>query len=273
MRLTLAAGQYFGTMLQRCERGRFTLSESIYPGLLEIPRHAHKRAYCCLLLEGAYTEDFDSSHRACTRSTIVFHPSGEVHAEHFAPAGGRLFRIEPTDECLEQIRNYCDVLDRPATFHGGALAHLAGRLYREFKRQDEFAPLAVEGLAFELLAESSRRCKCSESGKAPSWLMRTRDLLHSRCAQPFDLERISRDAGVHPVHLIRSFRRHFGTTPADYVRMLRVERSRQLLTRSMAPLAEIAVAVGFADQSHFTRTFRRVMGITPAAYREETRSG
>jgi AraC family transcriptional regulator len=149
---------------------------------------------------------------------------------------------------------------------------LAGRLYREFKQQDQFATLAIEGLAFEFLAESSRRATCPASGSPPAWLLRVRDLLQSCCTEPFELEKIARDAGVHPVHLIRSFRRHFGTTPADYARTLRVERSRQLLVHSKSPLAEIAVSVGFADQSHFTRTFRRFMGVTPAVYRRETRS-
>jgi AraC family transcriptional regulator len=101
-------------------------------------------------------------------------------------------------------------------------------------------------------------------------LLRTRDSLHSRCAEPFDLQKMARDAGIHPVHLVRSFRRHFGTTPADYARQLRVERSCELLTRSKMPLAEIALSAGFGDQSHFTRTFRRFMGVTPAVYRRET---
>jgi AraC family transcriptional regulator len=271
MNFTLSAGRYFGTMLRKCEQRHFTLTESAYPGLLRIPRHAHERAYCCLLVDGAYTEDFGSRCRTCRPSTILVHPSGEVHAEHFAPSGGRLFRIEPTDDCLEHIRSYSSVLDRPATFHGGALAHLAGRLYREFSRPDEFALLAMEGLAFELLAESARRAGRASAGEPPRWLARVRELLHARRAEPFDLQSIADAGGVHPVHLIRSFRRYLGVTPADYVRRLRVEQACRMLVQSRMPLIEIALEVGFADQSHFTRTFRRVMGVTPAVYRAAAR--
>jgi AraC family transcriptional regulator len=269
MKFTLGAGQYFGRMLQKAAYRRFTLSESVYPRRLEIPRHAHERPYCCLLLEGAYREDFGSSRRTCARSTLVVHPSGEVHAEHFGPAGGRLFRIEPTDDCLEHIRSDTNVLDQPAAFQGGALADLAGRLYREFRRPDPFASLAIEGLAFELLAESARRADKPSPGKPPSWLVRTRELLDAGSSDSFDLESIARAGGVHPVHLIRSFRRYFGTTPADYVRRRRVERACRMLTRTNMPLVEIALAAGFADQSHFTRTFRRVTGVTPGIYRSK----
>jgi len=51
-----------------------------------------------------------------------------------------------------------------------------------------------------------------------------------------------------------------------------VLRACQELTAGDAPLAEVALRAGFADQSHFTREFRRHVGVTPAAFRRSARS-
>jgi AraC family transcriptional regulator len=72
---------------------------------------------------------------------------------------------------------------------------------------------------------------------------------------------------VHPVHLAREFRRAFGCTPAEYVRHRRVELAALLARTTSRPLAEIAAACGFVDQSHLTRAFARRFATSPAAYR------
>jgi len=49
--------------------------------------------------------------------------------------------------------------------------------------------------------------------------------------------------------------------------MRRLERAREMMCDARAPLAEIAVAAGFADQAHFTRQFRKAFGFTPGLWR------
>ena len=48
----------------------------------------------------------------------------------------------------------------------------------------------------------------------------------------------------------------------------RLAKSRELLARTDLSLSEVAFAVGFADQSHFTRRFRRVVGVSPGQFRK-----
>jgi len=69
--------------------------------------------------------------------------------------------------------------------------------------------------------------------------------------------------GVHPAHLMRSFRQHYRATIGGYVRKLRVDYACHLLSTSNASPAQVAYAVGFADQSHLHRTFKDFMGMTP----------
>jgi len=72
---------------------------------------------------------------------------------------------------------------------------------------------------------------------------------------------------VHPAHLARAFRAHFRMSMGPYVRRLRLDWAAGELARSDLPLAAVALAAGFADQSHFTRTFKRYLGVTPNVYR------
>jgi AraC family transcriptional regulator len=107
----------------------------------------------------------------------------------------------------------------------------------------------------------------STGRRFPKWLERVRDILEQRFAEPFKLSEMAAEAGVHPVHLAREFRKHYGTSVGEYLRKVRIEYACRELMDSNAAVANIAFAAGFADQSHFSRTFKRFCGTTPARYR------
>ncbi|MEH3148056.1 MAG: AraC family transcriptional regulator [Methylobacterium frigidaeris] len=65
------------------------------------------------------------------------------------------------------------------------------------------------------------------------------------------------------------FKASFGVPPHRYVVERRIARARDLLAGGRESLAGIALACGFASQSHFTRSFRQATGVTPAAWRRE----
>ena len=56
-------------------------------------------------------------------------------------------------------------------------------------------------------------------------------------------------------------------TVGDYIRKARINYARRRMLESNEPLVEIALAAGFADQTHFTRSFKRVTGMTPTEFR------
>lgn len=75
-------------------------------------------------------------------------------------------------------------------------------------------------------------------------------------------------AGLSSTHFNRRFQQLLRMTPMQYLRTIRVQAAQKLLTTSSRELADIALDVGFTDQSHFTKRFREATGITPAAYRK-----
>ena len=104
-------------------------------------------------------------------------------------------------------------------------------------------------------------------GAPPRWLGVARELLRERCGEEVTVGEVARACGVHPVHLARAFRRHFGASPGAYLRRCRLERAAARLRDARESLGEVALRSGFADQSHLTTAFRRAHGVTPAEYR------
>ncbi|WP_010188022.1 helix-turn-helix domain-containing protein [Sphingomonas sp. PAMC 26605] len=76
-------------------------------------------------------------------------------------------------------------------------------------------------------------------------------------------------AGLSRFHFSRLFRKYIGMTPALYVERSRIDRAKAMIRVGQLPLADIAYAVGFADQSHFARRFRHHEGCTPSDYMRE----
>jgi AraC family transcriptional regulator len=81
------------------------------------------------------------------------------------------------------------------------------------------------------------------------------------------LAEIAAEARLSPFHFCRSFKATTGLTPAQWLLHKRVQRAVELLRDTDLPLAEIALEVGYANQSAFTAAFSRVMKIAPGAFR------
>jgi AraC-like DNA-binding protein len=87
------------------------------------------------------------------------------------------------------------------------------------------------------------------------------------------LAEIARAACVTPEHLIRLFKRATGRTPAETVRLARLERAAVLLARTNYGVAEVARLCGFESPFHFSRLFRRAYGQSPTEMRRAVAAG
>jgi AraC family transcriptional regulator len=147
---------------------------------------------------------------------------------------------------------------------------LGTRLRRELAEGDSVSPLIVESIVLNALASAARQ-ETPRRLRQPPWLLRVKELLHDRAIEAPRLSEIAAAVGVHPGHLSREFRRFFGVVPGEYVRQLRIDLAARKLVESDAPIAEIALATGFADQAHFARVFRRATGHSPREHRQRSR--
>lgn len=260
------------TIVKKCDIAGFTLTETLYPPSLHLPKHAHERASFSLILRGGFHELYGTKDRVCERSMVVFLPSNETHSDRFHPTGCHGFHFELAPQWLARISPCLTVLQRSVDFRGGVLNNLAVKLYSEFREIDVVTPLAVEGLVFEIIAELARRSLHRVAdGRRP--VAEARDFLHAHFREEISLAQVADKIGLHPVYLARAFRKHYQCSVGEYVRRLRIEFAGHELSISDAPLAQVAQNAGFFDQSHFSRIFKLATGMTPAAYRKLLRAG
>jgi AraC-like DNA-binding protein len=76
---------------------------------------------------------------------------------------------------------------------------------------------------------------------------------------------------MHPGSVSRGFRQQFGLTPAGFRCAARAQHAVRAVAGSQAPLAEIALDAGFADQAHMGNAVRRLTGLSPTALRRRSR--
>jgi AraC family transcriptional regulator len=220
-----------------------------------------------VLLRGRYREASGRLAVDYAPGTLVFHPAGFEHQDEIGPGGGTFLLVEYADVCLQDLR-----AERPrGSGQPGRrpCLVLALDLLREHRQGS--AQVAIEAAALELLAACVAAPSRPEASR-PWWLARVEERLREECAAPPSLAALASDAGVHPVHVARVFRRHHGESIGDHVRRLKVLRAFEQLPDRRRGLAEIAQDAGFTDQSHLTRVFRRVAGRPPGAVRRLLRA-
>src|SRR5438876_5996535 len=98
-------------------------------------------------------------------------------------------------------------------------------------------------------------------------LLRARDLVDARYAEPLVVDDLARAAGLSRAHFSREFRRHFGEPPHAYLLSRRLERAAALLRTTDRSVAAICFDVGLSSVGSFTSSFSRAFGVSPTRYR------
>ncbi|MDG3439490.1 helix-turn-helix transcriptional regulator [Nitrospirillum amazonense] len=157
------------------------------------------------------------------------------------------------------------------------LVHMGEMLSLELGRAPHPAQdLLIESLSVALSVHLVRGYSADVHESAPPAAMlssaamrRAFAYVEDRGMEKISLAELAEAAGVNRFHLVKIFKKEVGMSPMRYLERLRIERAKELIRAAELPLADIAYAVGFSDQSHFTRRFRHHVGCTPAAYARE----
>ena len=92
------------------------------------------------------------------------------------------------------------------------------------------------------------------------------DFINAHLDQDLRLTEIAALAQISPYHFLRLFKKSMGITPHQYILQSRIDKAKNLLQSSDLSIADIAVRVGFCDQSHLTRCFKRILRVTPKQF-------
>ena len=261
----LPGGSFYGSIASKRAIGGAIFTELQHSQARRLPAHSHELPFFCLFFGGDYAEKYFHRDVQFRPFSFSFRPAGNLHQDEIGPRGARMFGIEVESAWQRRLDSCSGNLGVAYDFEGGELVWLGLKLYSETRTSLDRRDLQVESLVSELLGLVA--CKPERCTAAPFWMRRIKEKLNVEFRERITVDDLSREAGVHPVHLSRVFRRFAGKGIGEYVHRLRVREACERMLNPEASLAEISCDLGFADQSHFTRTFHNVTGSSPGAFR------
>ncbi|MGP4099003.1 AraC family ligand binding domain-containing protein [Nonomuraea sp. KM90] len=243
-------------------------------------RHLHDTYAIGAVERGEEEIGFPEGVRSTGVGSIVMIDPGVVHTGRARTPDGWSYRVlYPRPEQVQAIAREAGAGDGVPSFPSRVADDddACRLLLAAHRAAEQGARLAADSMLRVLLARligryarGQMRARRPRAGARAA--ARARELLHGSPADPPDLGTLAAAVGAEPFALLRAFRRAYGLPPHAYVVQLRVRRAKTLLARGIAP-AEVAVSVGFCDQSHLSRHFRRAVGVTPGAYQRGVRNG
>jgi AraC family transcriptional regulator len=121
----------------------------------------------------------------------------------------------------------------------------------------------------ELLAQVDRLALIRAATRREVYrrVARATDLLHSNYANGIDLTVLAATANMSKYHFLRLFKLVHGLTPHTYLQRKRIGVAVRLLESTRLTVREVAINVGFADDSTLVRQMRRWTRRTPGQVR------
>ncbi len=136
------------------------------------------------------------------------------------------------------------------------------------KSQIKVAAAMLRGYTDEPVPERTHPAAPSDSrGLAPWQTRKVKEFIEASLGSTIRIRDCATTAHLSASYFSHAFKATFGTTVCHYIRHRRIERAKRFMLMSEQPLAQIAIACGFADQAHYCRVFREVVGQSPNAWR------
>jgi AraC family transcriptional regulator len=152
------------------------------------------------------------------------------------------------------------------------------KLKAEVGNSDPGSRQYVEALSLVLVHELARleRAKTGAAkllrGGLPAWQQkRVIEFIEEHLAEDISLANLAELVDLSLYHFARVFKQSFGVPPHQYHMARRIDRATNLLQRSVLPVTQIGIQIGFRESSSFTRAYRKFTGVAPSAYRQHRR--
>lgn len=237
-------------------------------------RHAHDYFVIGLVESGVQAYTYRGARHTTPAGQIFVVNPAEIHTGEAAIPEGYVYRtVYPRTALMEQVAGEQGRVSRLPFFREAViddkrLAFLLARFHQALAERR--SKLEVESCLFASLARIILRHADSQfsprlPGRESGVVKRARDYIEANYSSDISLSDIARVVSLSPSHVARSFEKETGLPPHVYLDTVRIRRARELLDRR-TPIVDVSLAVGYADQSHFTHRFKSTLGITPGQY-------
>jgi len=209
---------------------------------------------------------------------VTFVPRGLDSNVTFATAGLSSNIMFPRGFLSEQLSEMHGAEIVPTLFkQDDRLLQLTRQLEDEITNPNFASRLMVEGLCRAIVSLIARInlepiAAQAERIHLPQWkVKRLIDYIEGNLDQSISLKDLAGVVGLSTFHFARVFKRAIGISPYQFVRERRIERSQYLLIEDQMEMSQLALACGFASQSHFTAAFTKSVGKSPGRFRRDNR--
>ncbi|WP_299110669.1 AraC family transcriptional regulator [uncultured Winogradskyella sp.] len=242
----------------------------------EFGKHFHDY-YTLILIEQGINEGFTEKKRyKINRANTLFINPGELHAGNSFERNLLSFNTFRFDkEYLKALENTFQHNTRNIHFinepiNDQRLQTKLKQFFYQSKQLDyRFSLECLNIEIFELLFNNytdDKKLKLTAL-KKHNCLKKAIEFLNDNFNENFTLDKLAKHSNVSPYHLIREFKKIYNQTPFEYLRNIRIEKSKSLLKTEVS-ITNIALELGFFDTSHFTRNFIYNEGVSPLRYRQ-----
>jgi AraC family transcriptional regulator len=146
-------------------------------------------------------------------------------------------------------------------------AEILDDIRRTIEREPDTAHTAARRLVALLAPKTSEALTDGRGGMAP-WQKRKLDqYLANRLEETLRVEHLAKEFSLSVSYFSRAFKKTYGTSPHLHIIKLRLALAKRLMLTTEAPLSQIALSCGMADQAHLSRLFRRGIGESPSVWR------
>lgn len=229
--------------------------------------HRHGHHQVVLPVRGRLQMEIGSAQGRVETGRAGFVAPGEWHGCRADSANEFLVLDWQAPKTEEELWRFSDrVAEEPFAAYAPSLQLLIQFLGDGLRRQDGVTAHRGDWGLMLLRALAG-----TKSGARPQAVDRALDFARQRFHRPIALADLAAAARVSPSQLHALFRRGLGQTPMAFVGDLRLDHAAVLLAGSDSPIADIALACGYGDQTALTRAMRRRHRTTPAAYRRRAR--
>ncbi len=252
----LERGKFLGVNNPLFQSAEFLVSDTVYVSPVGEDWHYHESNHLTLIVNGGNNEYRTKNCIEAAPGKVLLYEAGLPHRNTDTVYPSRNINIDIGQSFLDKY----DLTMEPDNYAALSLAVL--RIYKESCTSDSNTDNAIQSLLMANL-----RHKEVDRANGRSWVSVIRDYIHDKWNEPFSLEELAREVGLHPVSVSKFFSKTMGCSLGEYSRAVKIHKSLSLIRGGEMSLTQVALECGFFDQSHFIRAFKHTTGLNPGEWK------
>jgi AraC-like DNA-binding protein len=247
----------------------------------EFRRHIHKTYIIGIVEQGRrIITHSDGSAQVSENEIFVLNPS-QVHSCNSKSQSGHSYKVlSISSQTMQSIASQISEKPEKRPFFKNVRYEndvLSDRIIRLFDLiEDPESDIQIESnlysfLTYLIMSFSESPPLISATGEQTDSIKRVCDYIGQNYMENLSLKKLAEVACLSPFHFQREFKKSIGITPHEYLSDIRIRESKMLLLNS-EDIADIAIQLGFFDQSHFSKIFKKTVGVPPGKYSKINRT-